>query len=68
MRMIFISITDIAQIRKNKESSTMDDSWPGMLVGKGVSEIAAAYMIMGMLYLIWRIESTINAYLVHGGK
>jgi len=44
------------------------DSWPGLLIGQGLSEILAVCAIVAIILTIKWIEGIINAMLVDGSK
>lgn len=65
IRMVFISVTDIAEVRKAESLAENSNKWPGLLLGQFLSESLSSFCMLFSIFLIYRIEKIAEAYYLH---
>eukprot|EP00347_Sterkiella_histriomuscorum_P021434 403333990 len=65
-RMVFLSVTDIAEVSKVNSMSDNSDNWPGLIIGQALSEILSVAMCIGTIWIVYKIEKVIDAFYIHG--
>jgi hypothetical protein len=66
LRMVFMSVSDIDNLKTNSESTVGDgeEEWAGVLFGMGFSEIFTSICLIIAINLLHKIETIANAYYI----
>lgn len=67
-RMVFISITDVADVSRITHHSDESLHWPGLILGNVLTETLGVLGSLTLIGLIWKVESLVDAFFIHGSK